>query len=509
MSKAYSFDHLKQEAAAIGKRIGAFIISSTAPHETKLAVAALLPHTDMRDIQFADSQLSGEVQKLYDAVLSGSVDGPADQSTLELLLKELLVRGVHLAVAPHGSLPTPDRARETLAAYASADTDTVALLQNVFSTFFRNEDDLIAQDLVLQQPPKTAWDGPQPGLMHQVDARHRFTFSSDTGYLESILAYDPTGVPTMRVHYQLDAQSGAPARIACELIGESGNPAQKILSSDGVWVYEQDGGSELAIRADDTEKYTTPAGVVVTIIEQGTLWRQPRAQYLGRLKGFDPLRPFVMRTAYGVVPIPIDSNSQVIRADGTVFETSAEGLRRVGELVPEAEQQSVAPSQPITIDHEHVVVALQPSLGAAPELTVKIKHPELAQLLSGAVHRVVGRHPFFHEHIPEMIDVHGGVAAETMLRELERAAARTGLVMRVLKEDPRMEVRAALLHAHRELEQQLWLRARELEELLGSEQQQTLHYPSIRAWVSMVAANPDRAVADLRRMASPVTAYAT
>ena len=52
------------------------------------------------------------------------------------------------------------------------------------------------------QPPRTRWDGPQPGLFEQTDSRHRYFFSKKHGRIESVICYTEQGTPICRVEYK-------------------------------------------------------------------------------------------------------------------------------------------------------------------------------------------------------------------------------------------------------------------------------------------------------------------
>lgn len=357
-------------------------------------------------------------------------------------------------------------------------------------------------------PPAHAWEGPQPGLYAQADEACRYYFSQKTGCLKSIVHYNSNGQPDRKYLYRVES-GGSKKPYIFEIQSWNGREfiSNKILSQDGrtiashslprVMLAEQ--GVEKPIASALGDVFITAAGEVVRLDE---LSRQPRAVYLGRVKGFDPLSPYHVRTLAGVQPIAIDRKDVIISPDGEVFEFSAAGLTYVGELVS-AELDAAAEPEEFNIAHDFFSIRIVPH---EDFVQMHIHDPHMRELLEGPVHKITGKHVFIHRNVPELVDVHGGTLAETKLRQVERHALELGLVFFAIKNEKNPQNRAAFLKAEHVLERALWAATHDFEKSLGADRHTIINAQDIRDWIDFAAQNPHDALLELKERAQKMYA---
>ncbi|OGH61166.1 MAG: hypothetical protein A2848_02515 [Candidatus Magasanikbacteria bacterium RIFCSPHIGHO2_01_FULL_50_8] len=368
----------------------------------------------------------------------------------------------------------------------------------------------------LLHPPRHAWDGPQPGLSAQSDETRRYYFSEKNGALESIVQYTADGFPEVRVRYRsgLHESSSLPSAFEVEVWRDGSYASAGLVQKDGRVVYTHslprvmidDRGADASIPLDDPEIFITPSGIVVRVVSHGSLFSNPRAQYVGRVKNFSPARPYTVRTVAGEHELEIHRSDVVFNPHGFVFEFKANGLAAIGELViPECDYMRPDDESTKKIDHDLFTLHYHDRDGAS----VEIRDPSIAEMLDGAPHSVVGRHTFLHQSVPEMVDVHGGDAAERALRAIERSAFELGLIFFALKNEQRPAFRTVFLKAHHALEDALWKRVAEFERVVGADRHTVVNPQQIRAWVELAAQHPHEALLELKRSATPCYATAT
>lgn len=360
----------------------------------------------------------------------------------------------------------------------------------------------------LLRPPAHAWDGPQPGLNAQADELCRYYFSQKTGRLESIVQYDDAGTPAMRVRYR--ARDDKPQPFEIEQWTGKDFVSRGIINQDGrviqshslprVMVTED--GEERAIPVDEQGVYITPAGTVVKLVSQGTWLSRPRASYLGRVREFNPLRPFQVKTLAGQHELAVDRHDVVIDLQGYVFEFTTKGLSALGELVIPELAGTVEPEEILEIPHTLFTLHIN-STQVKPQESVRMDiHDYHANaLVNGPLHSVVGRHPFIHKTIPELVDVHGSLVAEQHLRSVERVALELGLVFYALQHEERTQVRAAFLKAQQGLEERLWNAIATFEQSLSVERHTVISVADIRAWIDFASTDPHGAILELKERA--------
>lgn len=358
-------------------------------------------------------------------------------------------------------------------------------------------------------PPAHAWEGPQPGLYAQADEACRYYFSQKTGCLKSIVHYNSSGQPDRKYLYRVES-GGSKKPYIFEI--QSWNGAEfisnKILSQDGrtiashslprIMLAEQ--GVEKPIASALGDVFITAAGEVVRL-EQAS--GQPRAVYLGRVKGFDPLSPYKVRTLAGVQPIAVDRKDVIISPDGEVFEFSAAGLTFVGELVvPELDIEEEKKEE-FNIGHDFFSIRIVPHENF---VRMDIRDPHMREVVEGPVHKISGKHAFIHRSVPELVDVHGSLTAETNLRLVERHALELGLVFFAIKNESNPHNRAAFLKAEQVLEHALWTAIDAFEKSLGADRHTIINAQDIRSWIDFAATNPHEALLELKESAQKMYA---
>lgn len=362
----------------------------------------------------------------------------------------------------------------------------------------------------LLRPPAHAWEGPQPGLHAQADEMRRYYFSQKNGRLESIIQYDGCGAPEIKVRYRFGAGDSISKPRPFEVEQWNGEEyvSYGLVQQDGrvvrshslprVMVNEH--GADLAIPVDDNTVFITPAGVVVRLVSQGSWLRQPKAEFLGRVKEFSPLKPFVVKAVGGEHELDVDRRDVVINPYGHVFEFQPRGLTAIGELVvSEMGESSDAAAQTVEVPHDLFTLFFHPE--QSPR--VVIRDPQFNELLGGPLHTIVGHHSFLHQSVPELVDIHGSTVAEQRLRDVEQAATELGLVFYALRNEKRASFRAVFLKAQHQLEDALWKRVAELERVIGAEQHSVVNPRTLRAWIEQAAQHPHEALIELKRSATP------
>lgn len=359
-------------------------------------------------------------------------------------------------------------------------------------------------------PPAHAWEGPQPGLHAQADEMRRYYFSQKNGKLESIVQYDAAGTPEIKVRYRVSADDTAnkPRPFEVEAWNGSTYISYGLVQQDGRVVRTHslprvmlnEHGAETPIPIDEHNVFITPAGMVVRMVNEGSWLRRPKAQYVGRVKEFSPMKPFIVKTAGREYVLEIDRRDVVINPHGYVFEFQARGLCAIGELViPETGGVSDSPAQTVEVPHELFTLLFHPE--QAPQLNVH--DVQFKQVLEGPLHTIVGRHIFLHQAVPELVDLHGGTIAEQRLRDVERAAIELGLVFYAVRNEKRPPFRTVFLKAQHQLEDALWQRVAELERVVGAESHALVNPRSLRAWIEQAAQHPHEALIELKRSATP------
>lgn len=390
-------------------------------------------------------------------------------------------------------------------------------VNTITAEFSASFNDLHTEALRLK-PPTHAWSGPQPGLLQQTDEEHRYTFSEHTGRLEYVVKYAESGLPRMRVRYKHSAASGGhafPVEVDIwkngEYISTGEIPyVQLPTAPHQIPLYMVTAeGDEREIPHNNPKIFITPAGSVVLLVREGGLIRRPLSEYQGRVSGFNPLRPFLMKTTYGLLPLQPERTDVLIDPKGNVYQLTTSGMRCIGVLAEDVQNENAIPEKApaFTASNHFFTVRLYPDEPAATKYAVQLQHQGITRAVDGPLHTIVGKHAFMHPHVPELVDMHGSVAAEEKLRGVERHAIELGLVLNTLRTEQRPDARAALLRLQYLMEERLWIEIAALEDVVGMERHTLIHPPSIRLWLERAAENPLAAVADLKHLATP--RYAT
>lgn len=360
------------------------------------------------------------------------------------------------------------------------------------ATMFENLPDM------LLRPPAHAWEGPQPGLSAQADDFCRYYFSDKTGRLDHIIHYGSDGAPDMRVHYQLtaDAKRVEPCELelwnGSEFVRQQNDRGFQSRRLPRVMVGED--GAEKQIPHEQEGVYVTPAGEVVRLESHGTLFKRPRAVYLGRLSGFNALKPFHIKTAAGAQPLMVDRKDVVIDPHGFAFQFTRNGLAALGEICDATPSDDDLEN--FEIPHELFTLRMSPE-----KLYMDIHDRHAQEFLAGPLHAIGGKHPFIRNSVPELVDVHGGTVAESLLRHVERCALELGLVFYAMKHEQRSDVRACFLKAQHSLEENLWKAIDVFEQSLGKSRHTIISPQDIRDWVDFAATQPHEALLQLKETA--------
>ncbi|MCX6780888.1 MAG: hypothetical protein NT003_02095 [Candidatus Magasanikbacteria bacterium] len=367
----------------------------------------------------------------------------------------------------------------------------------------------------LMQPPAFMWEGPQPGIQAQADELRRYYFSPKTGKLESIVQYDDEGTPIARVRYRESISNSQNTIRPSEIEAWNGSEfvSHGLVEEGGTVVRAHSlprtmidvDGNEKKIPLDNASIFITPAGAVVELESLGSWLHAPTATYIGRVRGFNPLNPFSIRTATGEFELSTDQTDTVISPTGIVFEfNSAGGMDAIGEVViPEIElgpARDAAEGKTIHLPHEMFDIYVAPQEN---NVRVDIKDEHLRALEAAPLHTIVGAHSFLHDTTPELIDAQGGVAAEEKLREVERGALELGLACYAVRREQRPQYHAAFLKAQHNLEDALWKKISVFESAVGVGQHTVINPALVRAWVERAATNPHEALLELRAAATP------
>lgn len=351
---------------------------------------------------------------------------------------------------------------------------------------------------MLLRPPAHAWEGPQPGLSAQADDFCRYYFSDKTGRLDRIIHYGSDGAPDMRVYYQPAAD---PKQVEpCELELWNGSEfvrqqhEREFKSCRLPRVMVGDDGLEKKIPHEERGVYVTPAGEVVRLESYGTFFKRPRAVYLGRLSGFNALNPFYIKTTAGTEPIAIDRKDVVIDPEGFVFQFTQNGLVALGEICDTTPSDDALEN--FEIPHEIFTLRMTPE-----KLHMDIHDRHVQDFIAGPLHAIGGKHPFIRNSVPELVDVHGGLFAENLLRTVERSALELGLIFYAMKHEQRSDVRACFLKAQHVLEEKLWRSIDDFEQSLGKSRHTIVSPQDIRDWIDFAATQPHAALLQLKEMA--------
>jgi hypothetical protein len=351
---------------------------------------------------------------------------------------------------------------------------------------------------MLLHPPAHSWEGPQPGLSAQADDFCRYYFSAKTGRLDHIIHYGSDGTPELRIYYRTvgDSKKVEPYEIerwnGSEFVHELKDRTFQVHELPRVMI--GDDGLEKKIPLDAKDVYITPAGEVVRLESRGTFFKRPRAVYLGRLFGFNALKPFVLRRAGNKEPIAIDRKDVVIDPQGAVFQFTRDGLLALGELCGDSPVSDVLEN--FEIPHQLFTLRMN-----ADVAHMDIHDPHAQQFLAGPLHTIGGKHVFIRSSVPELVDVHGGDVAERLLRNVERSALELGLVFYAMKHEQRSDVRACFLKAQHSLEEKLWKTIDVFEQTLGKSRHTIISPQDIRDWVDFAATEPHGALLQLKEMA--------
>lgn len=350
----------------------------------------------------------------------------------------------------------------------------------------------------LLHPPAHSWEGPQPGLSAQSDDFCRYYFSSKTGRIDHIIHYNSEGSPDLKVYYRAAADSKNVE--PCEVESWNGSEFVREQSERNFQVHALprvmigDDGAEKKIPVDSPGVYITPAGEVVRLESHGTFFKRPRAVYLGRLTGFNALKPFFLKRAGGREPIAVDRKDVVIDPQGAVFQFTQEGLLMLGEIC----EGIAEPDALENFEIPHHLFTLQMKADATH---MDIHDPHVQQFLVGPLHAIGGKHLFIRSSVPELVDVHGGDVAERLLRDVERCALELGLVFYAMKHEQRSDVRACFLKAQHALEEKLWKSIDVFEQTLGKSRHTIISPQDIRDWVDFAATDPHGALLQLKETA--------
>lgn len=367
---------------------------------------------------------------------------------------------------------------------------------------------------VLLRPPLHTWAGPQPGLHAQADESRRYYFSQKTGALESIVQYNDALLPEVRVRYRSSfGSNGQPRAFELERWQDGKYESAGLVEQDGR-VVQTHSLPRVMLDAHNTERpidtesgrtFITPAGTVVRLTSEGSLFARPRAEYMGRVKNFAPHRPFRVRAAGTEYDLEAHRQDAVIDPHGFVFEFRPEGLVAIGEIIiPELESDRGDSGNVVRADHDLFTLELRRGEGTA---RVDVTDEYINDFLEGPLSTIVGRHTFLHQSVPEMVDLHGSDRAERALRDIERRACELGLIFFALRNETRPAHRTAFINAQHILEDALWERVDAFERTLGAARHSVVNPALVRAWVERAAAHPHEALLELKQSVTP--RYAT
>ncbi len=369
-------------------------------------------------------------------------------------------------------------------------------------------------------PPKHSWSGPQPGMLQQTDAQHRYVFSPHTGRIEHVVKYSDNGAPYIRVHFKHTAAEDGhvyPSEVDVWRDGEFFSAGK--IERDETQVTPQTSqvplymvgqeGEEKEIPHNNPQLFFTPAGTVVLLTHAGSFLRSPKAEYQGRIVNFNPQKPFLMKTVYGLLPLQPERTDVLIDPKGNVHQLTGRGLRCIGELAHDTSSLNALPSDapPFTAQNNFFTAHMLPAESVTEKkFAFQIEHPSLVRFVNGPLHTIVGKHAFLQPSVPELVDMHGSTAAEEQLRRVERYALELGLVLHTLRNEIQPDARAALLRLQYLMEERLWLHIAELEKMVGMGSHELVHAPSVRVWVERASEDPLAAVSDLRHQATQLYA---
>lgn len=536
MIKEQTLDFVKNEAAELGRKFGVYLVSMSVPTNIKEAWLTVLPGLDLAALKISDNDFNQRLARLLRAAVGGKIQGRFDDSATDLVVREMFLRsaleaaafrlyGIEQSVRKIGAdVGDAAKAIKNLCDFYKLDwsaknseAEIKQILKKIIRLAFKNidgqpsknqsvaEPDYTA-DAALVRPPKYSWNGPQPGLLEQVDQKHRYVFSAQNNLLDHIINYDSAGRPLARIWYKLDQKSGELKVAEIEnwqnnrfestgKIGQNENDQINALPR----YYLDDAGQERPIPTNDSRIFLTPNGTVVRLLSVGSLFRGPKAEYIGRIKGFNPLFPFEVKTPAGTAPIAAHRTDVVIDIKGNVFEFSATGLRAVGELI--FDQTEKTTNATFRAGNEYFDFVLEPA--AEQPVSLIIKHPTIQKVVSGPLHIIVGTHAFVHSRVPEMTDINGGTAGEEQLRVIEELVVKIALISHALRQEGLTPAYAALLKALHILEDRLWTATARLEQTVGMERNTLIDMAAVRDWLVAAAADPARAVLVLKNTATP------
>ncbi len=364
-------------------------------------------------------------------------------------------------------------------------------------------------DSILLSPPAHIWLGPQPGLPHQTDERRRYKFSEKSGRLEHIVSYGDNGVPAARTQYRYtsDLPQSQPVPTEFEHWQDGAFIAYGSIDSNGRALHKQKflrtmiaaNGEEREIPTDSKKFFVTPAGKVVHVLDMRQLVSQLEAECVGRIRGFDSERPFVVRTIYGDLPLAVDRADVLISALGIVYEITESGLKTMGEVIF-GNERGKKQEQTATSANEFCIIQLDSQeISSDSNICLTIRDQECREFINRPLQAVAGKHPFIQSHVPELIDLNGGTAGEEQLRVVEQTALELGLVLYALQKEQRLEMYPELTKAQHFFEERLWKQASDLEQLVGMVPNTLIHADSIREWVDSASYNPAGALASLKK----------
>ncbi len=347
---------------------------------------------------------------------------------------------------------------------------------------------------VALQPPQTKWDGPQPGLLEQSDAKHRFIFSPQHGRIDAVICYDDAGIPTCRVAYK----EAIPQAIHnwngfnFEYAGKI-NSAGEIIQEEIFDRTMLDAVGREKIMPQEKNIFITPAGFVVKLLRSAGIFWKARAQYVGRLKKFSAEQPFQYATPSGVRTLQPGEKDILINLDGSVFVSTSSGLKTVGKLLPYIHTENFEKKD---VDFSDDLIALSRKNN---EFSAKILHPNHAALFDGPLPIISGRHPFVQRNAPEIGYTTGAQRGEVALRNLEKAAFQLALVTRAMHDAQKNagEKYSLLVAAHSALEIRVWIAAAEFEKIIDATPHTVINAEFIRAWIDGAIEDPHRALAAL------------
>lgn len=529
MFKEQTIENVKEEAAGLGRDLGIMLVSADFPQKVKEAILTLLPYVGLADMRIGQANFDARLQKLRRISAQGKLRGSFDDSTSELLVREVFLRsaleaasfrlyGFEQQVRPVGvesgdvsaalsilseyfNSPISLRAsqdmviRKMLKIALAGIGKTPVVQDDVFEKEKEAGAPVSNDDLVLQNPPLHIWDGPQPGLVEQVDDRHRYIFSPISGFIDSIILYTTSGKPERRVVFGVDEINGAPAARVRETAVWNGKNFQP-LSNHSLRSYMDSNGRTHNLSQQDKNLYITPAGKVIELKKLGLFRSSFRGEYRGRLIGFSLYQPFIFETAFGRAPLVPERKDVLIAQDGTVFGFKGGDLRPIGKIVENDKPDTQASVQVVVVRHEFFEAT-------SDGTRFDISHPAIQRSLGLPEHIIVGSHPLIQNQVPELVDMNGGSAGEEQLRAVERAGVVLGLVLHAVRTCEQPEMLSALLSLEKESEEKMWREVAALEKLVGYEPHTLVDRAAMRQFVEAVATHPTRGISDLWAAAKP------